>query len=185
MVGIGLSDSQSYAVPLARAFTYTNTFYDSAPQLDITTVPDALAGRHDFVIASDVFEHVAPPVARAFHGARRLLGRTASSSCTVPFSYEPETIEHFPDLHDFRIVDANGEQRLHNVTRDGRSQVFDRLIFHGGVGATLEMRVFSKRALERELRDAGFSRIDFVDEACPRFGIVRPEPFGVPIVARP
>jgi len=185
LVGIGLSDAQSYAVPLGRAFTYTNTFYDSEPRLDITAVPDALAGRHDFVIASDVFEHVAPPIARAFHGARRLLKPNGVFIMTVPFSYEPETTEHFPDLHDYRIVRTGDGKRLHNTTRDGRSQVFENLIFHGGVGATLEMRVFSKPALERTLQEAGFSRIDFVDEPCPRFGIVRPEPSGVPIVARP
>jgi SAM-dependent methyltransferase len=185
IVGIGLSDAQSYAVALARRFSYTNTFFDAEPMLDITAVPDSLAGRHDFVIASDVFEHVAPPVSRAFHGARRLLRPDGVLILTVPFSLDPDTVEHFPDLHDFRIVDVDGRRQLHNVTRDGREQTFDDLVFHGGIGATLEMRVFSRAALERELREAGFSRVRFADEACPRFGIVRPEPSGVPIVARP
>jgi len=184
IVGIGLSDSQTYAIPLARRFGYTNTFFDAEPRLDITAVPHSLAGRHDFVISSDVFEHVTPPVSRAFHGVRRLLRPDGVFILTVPVSLDPETVEHFPDLHDFRIVDMGRGRQLRNVTRNGQAQTFDHLVFHGGVGATLEMRVFSRAALERELREAGFSRVRFVDEACTRFGIVRPDPFGVPIVAR-
>ena len=132
-----------------------------------------------------MFEHVTPPVSRAFHGARRLLRPDGVLILTVPFSHDPETVEHFPDRHDFRNVNVDGRKRLHNVTQDGRTQTFDGLIFHGGDGATLEMRVCSRAALERALRNASFTRVRFVDDACPRFGIVRPEPSGVPIVARP
>ncbi len=185
IVGIGLSDAHSYAVPLARRFSYTNTFFDTEPKLDITAVPSSLAGRHDFVIASDVFEHVVPPVSRAFAGARQLLKPDGVLILTVPFSLDPDTVEHFPDLHDFRIVDVEGTRRLQNRTREGSEQAFDGLVFHGGDGATLEMRLFSRAALLRELRDAGFSRVRLADEACPRFGIVWREPWSVPLVARP
>ncbi|HVF64628.1 MAG TPA: class I SAM-dependent methyltransferase [Casimicrobiaceae bacterium] len=185
VAGIGLSDSETYALPLARRFSYTNTFFDAEPRLDITAVPAHHAERYDFVIASDVFEHVTQPVARAFDGVRRLLRAGGVLIMTVPFSQEPDTLEHFPELHDFSIVDTQEGKRLRNVTLDGRTQFFDNLIFHGGIGATLEMRVFSRAALERELRSAGFSSVRFVDDACPRFGIVRPEPSGLPIVARP
>lgn len=185
LVGIGLSDAPAYADILARRFAYTNTFFDADPRLDITRVPDELAGRHDFVIASDVFEHVVPPVSRAFDGARRLLRPNGVLILTVPFSLDPETVEHFPDLHDFSIVEDAQGKRMHNTTRDGHAQTFDRLVFHGGSGATLEMRLFSRAALERELRSAGFTRVRFADEPCERFGIVWPNPWSVPIVARP
>lgn len=184
LVGLGLSDVTPYAKPLAERFTYTNTFYHANPRLDIVSIPEELAGRQDFVIASDVFEHVPPPVSRAFHGARRLLRPDGVLILTVPFSLDPATVEHFPDLHDYRIVGSAEDRRLHNVTREGRVQTFDQLVFHGGDGATLEMRVFSRLGLERELREAGFTRIRFADEAFPRFGIAWPVPFGVPIVAR-
>ena len=183
--GIVLSDAEAYAKPLARLFDYTNTFFHAPPRLDITDVPQALRGVHDFVIASDVFEHVAPPVDRAFQGARSLLRADGVLILTVPFSLEAETVEHFPDLHDFRIVEVDGERRLHNRTIDGREQAYDGLMFHGGDGATLEMRLFSRDALERGLRKAGFTRVRFADDPCARFGIVWPKPWSVPIVARP
>ena len=34
-----------------------------------------------------------------------------------------------------------------NWTADGRIETFDDLVFHGGPGSTLEMRVFSEDAL--------------------------------------
>jgi hypothetical protein len=183
--GIGLTDSGSYAPLLAQRFDYVNTFFDADPRLDITDVPDALAHRFRFVVASDVFEHVPAPAARAFAGARRLLDRDGFLLLTVPFSLEAQTIEHYPDLHAFSIEGAGDSAVLHNVTRDGRSQRFERLVFHGGSGATLEMRRFCRTGLERELAQAGFSRIRFADEAFADFGIAWPEPFGVPVVARP
>lgn len=185
VIGLGLSDSGTYATPLARTFAYTNTFFHKPPRLDITEIPDLLAGRHDFVIASDVFEHVRPPASRAFAGARRLLKPDGVFVLTVPFSLDGDTIEHFPDLHDFRIEGTGAAAVLHNTTRDGRVQCFDQLVFHGGIGATLEMREFSRAGLERELEQSGLSRVTFCGDACPRFGIVWQEPWSIPIVARP
>ena len=37
--GIGLSDAAAYAIPLAQKFAYENTWYHTAPQLDITDIP--------------------------------------------------------------------------------------------------------------------------------------------------
>lgn len=182
--GIGLTDSGTYAAPLAARFDYTNTRFDGEPHLDITDVPAALAGKHRFVISSDVFEHVAPPVHRAFQGARRLLADDGILVLTVPFSLAPANVEHFPELYDYRIEGAGEGAVLHNVTRDGRRQRFDRLVFHGGVGATLEMREFSRDGIARELAAAGFSRIRFCEEPCPRFGIVWQLPWSIPVVAR-
>jgi hypothetical protein len=60
--GIGLSDDASYAVPLAGKFDYTNTFYDREPYLDITQPDPKLYGTYDFILSSDVFEHVPAPL---------------------------------------------------------------------------------------------------------------------------
>jgi len=183
IAGIGVSYDDRYAQPLARVFNYQNTHFHTEPRLDITAVPPERAGRYDFVVASDVFEHVLPPVDRAFRGARALLRRGGVLVFTVPFTLAPETVEHFPELHAWRLEETPRGWRLHNVTAKGRAQVFDDLVFHGGPGSTLEMRVFSRAALERAFASAGFARVRLAAEACPRFGVEWPEPFSVPMVA--
>jgi SAM-dependent methyltransferase len=180
--GIGLSDGP-YARQLADKLDYTNTYYHAEPRLDITDVPADRGAAYDFIIASDVFEHVAPPVSRAFVNARRMLRRGGMMIFTVPFTLEAETIEHFPELHDYRLLETPEGRRLENRTTDGRRQVYDKLVFHGGPGSTLEMRVFSRASLEREFAQAGFSRMRIADEPCPEFGIAWPEPWSVPMVA--
>ena len=181
--GIGISDDPRYAKPLAALFDYENTQYHEPPRLDITAVPPERAGRYDFAVASDVFEHVLPPVDRAFRGARKLLRRGGVFVFTVPFSLDPDTVEHFPELHDWRLEQDGDRFRLHNVTPDGREQTFDDLVFHGGPGTTLELRLFSRAALERAFQAAGFARMRIASEPCARFGIEWPTPWSVPMVA--
>jgi SAM-dependent methyltransferase len=184
LVGIGLSDSDTYAFPLAEKFDYTNTYYHCEPLLDITNPPADMAGRFDFLISSDVFEHVVPPVSRAFVNARRLLKPGGVFIFTVPFRNNGETVEHFPELFDFQVEETNGRWTLHNRTADGRSQTFSDLVFHGGPGETLEMRMFTLDGLKREFAQAGFRDVRFVPEPCLQHGIVWPVPWSVPIVAR-
>ena len=181
--GIGLSDAITYALPLAKKFTYVNTRFHSPPQLDIANVPAEYAARYDFIIASDVFEHVAPPVARAFSNARRMLKPEGVMIFSVPFTNDAGTVEHFPDLHDFLLIESAEGWRLENRTDDGRTEAFTDLVFHGGIGATLEMRLFSRAGLEREFEAAGFSRVRVADEACLAHGIFWPEPWSLPMVA--
>jgi hypothetical protein len=183
--GLGLSDADAYAKVLAARFDYVNTFFHAEPRLDITSVPDAHRGRFRFVIASDVFEHVAPPVSRAFAGARQLLDDDGVLILTVPFKLDGETLEHFPALHDYRIVDEDSRKVLHNVTPQGDTERFENLVFHGGDGATLEMRLFSRDGLVRELNAAGFGRVSFEGDGYPPFGIAWDHPWSIPIVARP
>jgi SAM-dependent methyltransferase len=183
ITGLGLSDVGAYALPLADLFSYENSWFHTAPQLDIANVPPERFGRYDFVIASDVFEHVAPPVSRAFENARKLLKPGGRFIFTVPFSLEPDTVEHFPDLHDWTMAEHDGTWRLHNTTAAGERQTFDDLIFHGGPGTTLEMRLFSRGGLEREFARAGFARVRVAAEPYLPFGIYWPNPFSVPMVA--
>jgi hypothetical protein len=94
------------------------------------------------------------------------------------------TREHFPDLHDWRLIEENGAWRLENKRRDGYVEVFHNLSFHGGRGLALEMRIFTRGSLEKELREAGFASIDFDSEECAGFGIIFPHAWSYPILAR-
>ena len=181
--GLGLSDADVYARPLARLFAYENTYLHARPHLDILHIPDDRRGRYDFLIASDVFEHVAPPIDVAFRNARALLAAGGVFIFSAPFTLADDTVEHFPELHDWRLEKRDGRWRVVNRTRDGRLQAFDAPVFHGGPGTTLEMRLFSRAALIRHLIDAGFTKVRIADESCASFGIAWPQPCSVPIVA--
>ncbi len=162
--GIGLSDWEGYANRLKRRLAYRNTFLHQRPLLDITNPPAELAGKHDFLISIDVFEHIPPPVGRAFQGAAMLLKPGAILVLSVPYTLHESTVEHFPELHEFELVKAFGSFCLLNRRRDGTLQVFDHLNFHGGPGRTLEMRLFSKAGLLDHLADAGFGPVQTISE---------------------
>jgi len=183
--GVGLTDAEGYATRLAAKLGYTNTYYHQEPHLDIEAPDEALVGTLDFLISSDVFEHVPPPLSRALIGARRLLKPDGVLVMTVPWGPGESITEHFPDLYDWEIVTPEGKQVLRNVTRDGGNQEFPDLIFHGGPGLTLEMRSFSAGGLRRALNRAGFSRVTFDRAADLVHGAFWPEPWSHPVAARP
>ena len=185
LAGMGMSDWEGYAQGLEAKFDYVNTYYHTEPRLDITNIPEEAVGRYRFLISSDVFEHI-PGFALdgAFTNARRLLSDAGVFIFTVPFMKTGETQEHFPRLHDFRIIETNGKRFLYNRTVDGVEEIFDQLVFHGGEGMTLEMRMFTEPDLRRRLADAGFSSIRVCVDHAPEFGVMWPMNWAVPIVAR-
>ena len=87
---------------------------------------------------------------------RRLLKPTGVFVFSVPYRLDGKTIEHFPDMHEWDIDHSGPKPVLHNKTKDGSEQVFDDLMFHGGAGTTLEMRVFSLESLLEHAKTAGF-----------------------------
>jgi SAM-dependent methyltransferase len=183
--GLGLTDSENYASRLAQKFDYHNTYLHQEPHMDITAeLRSDQVDLYDFVISSEIFEHVLPPVARAFENVFRLLKPGGLFVLTVPYGIQVETSEHFPDLNDFSVAEVNGVHVLTNVTREGKVQKFDRLVFHGGPGTTLEMRVFAERDIIRYLTTAGFSSVEIHREALFQFGIWWPQPWSRPISAR-
>jgi SAM-dependent methyltransferase len=170
LIGIGLSDWDGYATRLKQKLGYTNTFYHQNPILDITSVGSDRFGRYDFVISSDVFEHIAPPISIAFENARRMLRPSGVMILTVP-CVEGETKEHFPELHKYRVRRAGKRWILLNETVDGRRQEFTDVTFHGGPGTVLEMRLFGKQGLMREARAAGYGEVKIYDAEYPPAGI--------------
>jgi hypothetical protein len=228
--GLGLTDPGPVADVFADRYTYLNTFLDTEPRFDIRCDASPL-GELDFLIASEVFEHVVPPVADAFHNAARLLKPAGVLLLTVPWVWEgdsplPElhdwkldreddrwlivdrtpdgqvtryydpmfdgaagpslghTREHFPDLFDWRLSEQHGSWQLTNRRRDGGVETFQNLVFHGGPGLALELRLFTRADLEKNLRAAGFRSVEFDNQAYEEAGIVFPYPWSHPIVAR-
>jgi SAM-dependent methyltransferase len=182
--GIGISDSPDYAERLAAKFSYRNTFYHKEPLFDIVNAPESEAGSYDFLIASEVFEHVAPPVEIAFLNAFRLLKPNGLFFFTVPYTLEPHTTEHFPELHDYGIARLSDGHVLVNRTRDGQVQLFQNLVFHGGGGETLEIRRFTENDLREQFRNAGFRELEIYGKNYAPFGILRTENWSLPMTAR-
>lgn len=184
ITGVGLSDWPGYAQPLSEKLGYRNSWYHIEPRLDITAIAPQDAGTLDFVLSTDVFEHVCTPVSRAFDGALQLLKPDGALVFSVPYLAEGKTIEHFPDMHAFTIEQGPEGRVLVNTTVSGERQEFSDLCFHGGEGDTLEMRVFSLPDLFADLANAGFQDVQVLADPCFEFGIWYDVPMSLPIIAR-
>ncbi len=182
--GFGMSDPPSLASQLEKKFDYTNTFYHQAPKIDIVNPPESEWGRYDFIVSSEVMEHVPAPVEKAFANLYRLLKPNGVLLLTVPYGLDKETKEHFPDLYEYSLASLGGKTVLVNRRRDGGTEVFEDLCFHGGDGSTLELRVYSEASLKAILTGSGFSDVRICSENIPEFGVEHAESWSLPIVAR-
>jgi len=182
--GIGMSDSPELAERLAEKLDYTNTFYHQAPRFDVTHPDPNEFGRYDFILTSEVMEHVPPPVEQAFANLFRLLKPDGLLVMTTPYTLGGKTKEHFPELHQFTLAQLGEETVLVNRRRDGSVEVFDDLVFHGGPGSTVEMRVFTEESLRELLLGAGFSSVRVAFEDVLEFGVELAEKWSLPMVAR-
>jgi len=182
--GAGLSDWIGYANRLATKFRYQNTFFHQEPMLDILRPPQNMLATLDFLISTEVFEHVPPPAFRAFEGAFELLKPGGYLILTVPYSLDAETQEHYPELDDFAVAQVGESHCLVYKKRDGEIVLDTKPVFHGGPGQTLEMRVFCKGRLIESLSAAGFVDTLFLSDAVPAFGLYFPETWSLPILAR-
>ena len=186
--GFGMSDPPELAQRLAEKFEYTNTFYHQEPRLDIADPSQEHllehTGRYDFILSSEVLEHVSPPVEKAFANLNRMLRPDGLLLLTVPYRIDGRTAEHFPELHEYALASPGGRTVLVNRRRDGSLEVFENLSFHGGDGSTLEMRVFSETSLKEIISGAGFNAVRIASEDVPEFGVLHDETSSLPIAAR-
>jgi SAM-dependent methyltransferase len=181
--GLGTTDSPQYAMRLAEVFDYRNTYFDREPRFDLSAAPEE-SGKYDFLISSDVFEHVRHPVDQAFRNAYQMLKPNGVLVFTVPYEIG-EGAEHFPDLHEYGLAEVGGQSVLVNRTKSGEIQMVENLSFHlSGSGPSLEMRVFSETTLREALRAAGFTDIRIHRENLRQFGIVPADAWSLPIAAR-
>jgi SAM-dependent methyltransferase len=182
--GLGLSDHPGYAAILAEKFDYTNTYYDREPRFDIAEQHPQLGGTYDFILLADVLEHIAPPVEFALEEACRLLNPRGFLGITIYCNPKDNLREHFPQLNEYRIVRLGDSDVLINRRRDGALEVRDDLIFHGGSGATLEMREYGMTALEKQLLNAGFREVFFLTGNVPPIGVLFDHDVSQPLIAR-
>lgn len=182
--GVGLSDWHGYATRLPRKVDYINTYFHTEPYLDICDPPENYTAAFDFLISTEVYEHVPPPAARAFENSFKILKPGGTFVFTVPFTNAPDTTEHFPDLNRYEIVKIDDDYVMVNRKKDGSYELHTKLAFHGGPGTTLEMRVYSRQAVLRHLQDAGFVDVTVMEDPYLEAGIIHKHLWSLPILAR-
>jgi len=127
ITGIGMSDWDGYAKILSEKFDYTNTFYHKSPKFDIKKIRSELIGKFDFIISSDVFEHIEYPILIAFENLYKMLKEEGVVIFTVPYVLEPDKItEYFYELYNYKIEKKEGRFILKNITQNGEFQIFEK-----------------------------------------------------------
>lgn len=157
--GIGLSDMPPVAPALHSRWDYTNTYLHRFPRVDITTPPDDLVGELEFVICSDVLEHVPPPVELALERLLSCLRPGGFAVVTVP-TRVVQTAEHYPGLREHEVrQDAEEEPSVAWRDAAGEWHVDHSPDVHGGPGQTLAFRDWAATDLLARLRNAGFTPV--------------------------
>jgi SAM-dependent methyltransferase len=134
--GIGLTDPQSIGAVLAERFTYANTYLTTEPRLDIRSDPSPF-GELDFLNASEVFEHIEPPVAQAFANAARLLKPSGVLLLTVPWVWDGDPATAIPELNDWQLGREENRFVIINRRPDGLVERFENMAFDGSPGPSL------------------------------------------------
>jgi SAM-dependent methyltransferase len=134
--GIGLTDPQAIAAILSERFTYRNTYLTTEPRLDIRCDPSPF-GELDFLISSEVFEHVEPPVERAFANAARLLKPSGLLLLTVPWVWDGDPNTAIPELYDWRLGREVDRYVIINRRMDGQVECYWDMAFDGSPGPSL------------------------------------------------
>jgi hypothetical protein len=136
IVGIGLTDPELIAAGLSRCFTYCNTYLHVEPRLDVRLDSSPL-GNLAFLIASEVFEHIEPPVVEAFRNVARLLDESGILLLTSPWVWDGDPATAIPRLHDWRLDREGDRWSIINQKPDGEVERFDDMSLDGSMGPSL------------------------------------------------
>lgn len=154
--GLGFSDPAVYAAHLARSTHYANSWFHTEPYRDLLQLSTFGGETFDYVVCSEVLEHVNQPVQMAIDNLFAILRPGGVLFLTVP-ARDGESTEHFPALTSYEVFqDESGDWVLSGTTDDGAKYRATELLFHGGPGSVVEMRVCGRDTLHRSLTRAGF-----------------------------
>ena len=159
---LGVSDGYLTSTVLTKIYgkQYVNYHYHLDPKLDITEVSADLIWSADIISCSEVLEHVEPPIQKAFVGLYQLLRASGKLVLSVPHTdTNGKHVEHFPVMTGSRIFSRESGLVLEGRGNKGELLSFSDLTFHGGIGATLEYRIFSKNSLVQNLEAVGFKNL--------------------------
>ena len=177
-IGLGISDDVKLSVVLHAKFSYSNSYFDTFPFLDIRNVPMRARRSFEFVTCSDVLEHIDSGTAKAFMGLQSLIHQGGFMVASVPVSQIERHVEFYPNLSQFEI---KGE-KVHWLNSKGRKFIDSKPEFHGGRGQNLAFRQFSANSFKESLISAGFAEVIEVNFA-PEFGVPKLEFSGL-VIAR-
>lgn len=183
--GLGMSEWEGYAGALEAKFDFINTFYHQEPRLDVTSDDWEKYTDLDFMICTEVFEHVLQPLEVGFSNMRKMLKKGGFLVFSAPFTSAPETTEHFPGMVDFATCQIGDKWLVVSEKADGSHEVYsENVVFHGGPGTVLEMRIFGHQVLLEQLRTAGFE-VEVFSTSVPEIGYYWPKVIDRPEIGYP
>jgi hypothetical protein len=136
VAGLGLTDCHSISSILEQRLAYRNTYLHQEPRFDLTCDPSPV-GPLDFLIASEVLEHVEPPVGRAFRQAAAILKPSGFVLLTVPWIFDGRPQGELPELHDWKFSWQDDSWMIVNRRPNGETEFFPRIAVDGGPGVCL------------------------------------------------
>jgi len=172
--GIGMTDGPLSQI-FEEKFNYTNTFYNTAPYLDIYN-NDHIKNYNnlDFIISSEVFEYINPypSLNTAFDNVYKMLSNGGVLIFSVPFIYDKHK-EYYPSLYNYTIKKNNNEYVIYNKTKQNKKEIFNNVRVEEGTENIVEMRLFSKSSIIYFLEKSGFIDITFyeITEDMNKYGI--------------
>ncbi len=76
---------------------------------------------------------------------------------TTPWELKGDTIEHYPNLHDWQVLKLHSGYVVVNRTASGHLETFESPEFHVGPGSILKMSLFEGSRLLANCEAAGFT----------------------------